>query len=194
MDTAYALSLLCITFIGSAIGGGLVSYVKKKFENQATREDIQELTRSVEDVKSEFTEEAAKRQREHTFFLETFKAEQTLRVLAGQERLKAHQEAFALWRRLWDQSENLDLIHEADKWWREHCLYLDKPARQAFIEGLSALKGRCELMEQACQDGHEAPLELLWAKFELVPAELFKGAGLPPLVKEELPQLEGKNS
>jgi hypothetical protein len=49
-------------------------------------------------------------------------------------------------------------------------------------------------MEQACQDGHEAPLELLWAKFELVPAELFKGAGLPPLVKEELPQLEGKNS
>jgi hypothetical protein len=72
MDTAYALSLLCITFIGSAIGGGLVSYVKKKFENQATREDIQELTRSVEDVKSEFTEEAAKRQREHTFFLESF--------------------------------------------------------------------------------------------------------------------------
>lgn len=51
------------------------------------------------------------------------------------------------------------------------------PARQAFVEGLSALKGRCELMEQACQDGHEASLERLWAKFEWPPPNSSKELG-----------------
>ena len=113
MDVVRGVAVMILTFVGGGLGGWFGSYFKKKGENRALKEDIKGLTEAVEGVKAQFEEDAAKRQREHTIFLETFKSEQALRVLAGPERLKAHQEAFTWWRTLWDQSEDLAVIDQA---------------------------------------------------------------------------------
>jgi hypothetical protein len=192
MDVVQGVAVMILTFVGGGLGGWFGSYFKKKGENRALKEDIKGLTEAVEGVKAQFEEDAAKRQREHTIFLETFKSEQALRVLAGPERLKAHQEAFTWWRTLWDQSEDLAVIDQADKWWREHCLYLDDPGRYSFNAGLAALKGRRLLLEDVRREGsskdYRESLERLWATFERVPYDIFKGAGLPPLAAAELPK------
>jgi hypothetical protein len=136
-------------------------------------------------VKSAFAEEAVQRLQEHTFFIETFRSEQSLRALAGSERLKAYQEAFSLWRRLYDRPADDDLLTEASDWWREHCLYLDKDARGAFIGGLSALKERRHHLASETSD--EDVVERLWRKFLTGPDAIFTGAGLPKLATTELP-------
>lgn len=85
--------------LGSGAVAGLVigllvrrycsSYLDKKGENLATKEDIAAITREVERVRLVYSAE-----------LEQIKARHQLRPAALDRRLAVHQEAFTLWREL----------------------------------------------------------------------------------------------
>ncbi len=63
--------------------------------------------------------------------------ENQLRLAAIGRRLEAHQQAYALWRKLLaslGSEKNLsDTILECQSWWENNCLYLDAKARGAFV-------------------------------------------------------------
>ena len=78
-----------LTIIAAGCGAYFGTYLREKGKNLATKEDLAELTRIVEAIKNEHAKE-----------LEVVKGRQQLRMAALDKRLQAHQEAFALWRRL----------------------------------------------------------------------------------------------
>lgn len=79
--------VLIIVF--SAIGGFLGAYLKKKAENIATKEDIKDITKKIEDIRSQYNKQ-----------LELHKASlqlsNQLKLAALDKRLEKHQEAFTL--------------------------------------------------------------------------------------------------
>jgi hypothetical protein len=84
-------------FVG-LVSGGLVfflcrnllgSYLNKKGENLATKEDIAGLTKLVKDVEHGYNVQ-----------IEEMKAKQQFRMAALDKRLQVHQDAFALWRKM----------------------------------------------------------------------------------------------
>jgi len=113
----------------SAIGGFLGAYLKRKAENLATKEDIETITRKVEDIRSVYNKQ-----------LELHKASlelsNQLKLAALDQRLEKHQEAFTLWRNLLfslrDEEKIGAAIDESQKWWDKNCLYLSDKARSAF--------------------------------------------------------------
>jgi len=118
-----------VMFIVAAAGSFFGSYLRKKGENIATKEDIAEITKRVEEVRSQFNTQ-----------LETHKASlelsNQLKLAALDERLKKHQEAYTLWFNLrWslrDEKDIDDIILKCQEWWIENCLYLGSEARSAF--------------------------------------------------------------
>ncbi|MET4567698.1 hypothetical protein [Rhodanobacter soli] len=187
MTITYALAIAMLSAIGGWSGAFLSGYLKRKGENLATKEDVGEITKKVEGIRADFVRDAQSRAHEQNVFIESFKAHQNLRTLAGPERLRASQEAFALWRALFDADiADFAVMDECNDWWRKNCLYLDAPARQAFIEGVAAWHGRAILMSPANRDpaNHE-PLTRLMATFMATPDAIMKGAGLPPLAEQE---------
>ena len=117
----------------SAIGAFLGSYLRKKAENVATKEDIEEITKKIEVVRSQYNEQ-----------LESFKASlqlsNQLKLAALDKRLQRHQEAYTLWLNLLfslNDVEKLSLaIDKCQNWWNEYCLYLGEEARFAFKTAL----------------------------------------------------------
>ena len=62
-----------------------------------------------------------------------------LRLTAADRRLQAHQEAFALWRKILRNVHNEDIgqvVMECQEWWENNCLYLDAQARGVFLEAI----------------------------------------------------------
>ncbi|WP_202619763.1 hypothetical protein, partial [Escherichia coli] len=83
---------------GALVAGGIAylvvkyflsSYLSEKGKNLATREDIEEITRMVEGVRTQYMA-----------LVEELKARHQLRLAAVDRRLQAHQDAFALWRKI----------------------------------------------------------------------------------------------
>ena len=113
----------------AAVGAFLGSYLKKKAENVATKEDIEEITKKVEDIRTQYSEQ-----------LESHKASlqlsNQLKLAALDKRLQKHQEAYSLWRKLFFNLRKEEKIgpsiDECQKWWNENCLYLSDEARSAF--------------------------------------------------------------
>ena len=87
------VSLVLVFCVGALFGKYLPSYLSKKGENLATKEDIAEITREVERVKSEHTERLEG-------IAEHLRYRNQLRLAALDRRLQAHQEAYALWQNL----------------------------------------------------------------------------------------------
>ncbi|WP_028215333.1 hypothetical protein [Paraburkholderia mimosarum] len=109
-----------MTIIASGLGAYFSTYLKEKGKNLATKEDIGELTRIVEEIKNEHAKE-----------LELLKSRHQLRMAALDKLLQAHQEAFALWRRLYrgvHSDEIAEIVKECEKWWNDNCLYLEPEA------------------------------------------------------------------
>jgi hypothetical protein len=109
---------------------GLTEYGKAKGKNLADKEDIAHITDLVEQVK-----------RENAEILEQMKARQQMRLAAATERLKAHQEAFRLWRKLLRDLYRpaiTAIVAECDEWWEGNCLYLSAEARDAFSDAMWA--------------------------------------------------------
>lgn len=59
-----------------------------------------------------------------------------LRLAAAERRLEAHQQAFALWRKLisavHDEKKTFEVVAECQEWWNNNCLYLSPDAREKF--------------------------------------------------------------
>lgn len=69
-----------------------------------------------------------------------------LRLAAIDRRLDAHQQAYALWRKLIFTSTKEpafgDVIIECQTWWNNNCLYLDPESRKAFFNAYMAATDR----------------------------------------------------
>ena len=106
------------------------SYLAKKAENLATREDIAAITREIESVRTEYS-----------ILVEQLKAKHQLRMAALDRRLQVHQDAFELWRELYgamhtDQIGNV--VRKCQTWWEKNCLYLEPNVREAFVSAYSS--------------------------------------------------------
>ena len=57
-----------------------------------------------------------------------------------EKRLKAHQEAFSLWRKLLfslsKPEERSKIVITGQEWWENNCLYLDEKSRTSFHKSL----------------------------------------------------------
>lgn len=122
-------------FLFLAVSMGLLvfgAYLRKKGENIATTEDVDKITRAVEEVKSEFTRE-----------LEFLRQYHSLAFVAAEKRLEAHQQAYSLLIRAGDGVHDRDtrraISREMFDWWNEWCFYLSKKGREAFHSAFYAL-------------------------------------------------------
>lgn len=126
----FQLLLGCV--FGFLLKTFLHSYVGKKAENLATKEDIGEITKITKRIETEYLS-----------ILETIKSENQLRLSALDKRIQAHQEAYRLWRKIntYLEREGIDeVVTECDEWWGNYCLYLEPSARQAFLNAWVAAK------------------------------------------------------
>ena len=137
------LELLVEVLIICGIGLYLRSYLKKKGENLATKEDVELITDKVEGVRSEYAERFEKIAQGNRLLLEQTKQQHELSLAAIDKRLKIHQKAFSLSAGLFlglklseDQRYGLEIPtpEECFAWWITNCLYLSGESRRAFIE------------------------------------------------------------
>ncbi|MEX3689323.1 hypothetical protein AB3X91_39725 [Paraburkholderia sp. BR14263] len=115
--------------------GYVVSYMQEKGKNRATVEDIDKLTRIVEDIKTENASRLASISHQNAVLIEQLKAKHELRFAAVDRRLQAHQEAFSRWRKLVANvnDEKIGPVAvECQAWWNDNALYLEPEVRNAF--------------------------------------------------------------
>jgi hypothetical protein len=143
MQTALSIIniILIIVFL-LIIKDYLPSYMKRKGENLATKEDIAEITHKIEEVKHQYS-----------LIIEQFKSRNQLRMAALDKRLEIHQRAYVLWRNLVTNTHDGDKIgnitYECQEWWFENCLYLEAEPREAFVDAYKAARRHLELMGMA---------------------------------------------
>ncbi len=107
------------------------SYIKKKAENFATKQDIKGIAQTQEKIKSDYAH-----------VLERYRTESQLRLAVVERRFEAHQEAYTLWRDLLSavhsEEENPKAVMKCNDWLRKRGLYLDADPRYAFARAFSA--------------------------------------------------------
>jgi len=126
------------------------SYVSEKGKNLATSEDIEEITKKVEDVKVIYLERLKDIEHQNALVLEQLRNQQQLRLAAAERRLQAHQEAFSLWRRLLAGAHSTEvhiIVLECQDWWDKNCLYLSSKARDSFNRAYSAASVHPNLLQ-----------------------------------------------
>lgn len=168
--------ILIIVF--SAIGGFLGAYLKKKAENLATKEDIEDITKKIEDIRSEYSNQ-----------LELHKASlqlsNQLKLAALDKRLEKHQEAFTLWRNLLfslrDEDKIGTAIDESQKWWDKYCLYLSDEARAAFHTAIILAVDFRNLLRTDSETIKE-----WFNKINEAGKKIVEAVNLPPLSEDEI--------
>jgi hypothetical protein len=168
--------MLFVVPIASGAAAYYGSYLRKKGENLATKEDLQEITTTVESIRS------------------VFETNKELRLAALDRRLAAHQEAYALWKELVsvsnkrdDQGACVEHVMKCQNWWNHNCLYLDAEAREAFRVSYLAAHSRPDLLASGDPESMKSNFEIVVAAGK----KLVAGAALPPLsTDEESKQIE----
>src|SRR3990172_1153451 len=100
----------------------------------------------------------------------------TYRLAAVDKRLQAHQEAFSRWIKIfWSvhDQEVVDLVLEAQDWWRQNCIYLDPRSRDMFRKFL--INAHSFRLTEGAEDRKQ-----LMAEFEQVGDFILEGVALPP--------------
>lgn len=126
----------------------------------------------------------AQRQRQHEERMAEQERRQVLRITALDKRLQAHQEAYSLWYELiWasggkDDQRLDELTREAEKWWRDNCLYLDELVRVEFGKCIHRASTRQQQLK-AHADSEE--LERLYQRMLDVGSLIEESVGLPPI-------------
>ena len=130
--------------LGGVGGGGIFTavvlrgYLVEKAKNLATRQDISEITRRVEEVKLGFSRYLEDIRAQNALTLEQHSHENRLRMAALDKRLQVHQEAFSLWRGLMKDlhfPERLrDHVLKCQSWFEQNCLYLTPRSRTSFSD------------------------------------------------------------
>ncbi|MFZ5503577.1 MAG: hypothetical protein ACOY3V_08655 [Pseudomonadota bacterium] len=188
------LSLTGAFGIGGAVVGFVVfaliksfipSYLAKKAENLATREDVAAITHEIERVRSEYA-----------VLIEQLKARHQLRMAALDRRLQAHQEAFELWRELLGAAHTDGIgkvVLKCQSWWEKNCLYLEPKVREAFVAAYSSAHTHQALI-QGRADSKD--VQESWDNIVRFPNTIFEAIQLPPLTEIESKPLalEGESS
>jgi len=128
--------LYLVLFLVAGVAGFLGAYLQQKGKNLATKEDIAEITREVEQVHSEYAKRMEDLLQQNRLLLEQHKTRHQLRLAALDRRLQVHQEAYTLWRKLLanvhKEQEIGSVVMECQDWWDKNCLYLEPKSREAF--------------------------------------------------------------
>ncbi len=180
--------------IGAAIASLIVfaiiksfipSYLAKKAENLATREDIAAITHEIERVRSEYA-----------VLIEQLKARHQLRMAALDRRLQAHQEAFELWRELLGAAHTDGIgkaVLKCQSWWEKNCLYLEPKVREAFVAAYSSAHTH-HVLVQGRADSKD--IRESWDTITRFPNTIFEAIQLPALseIESQPLALEGEDS
>ena len=166
------------------------AYVVKKGSNQADKEDIEKLTRLVEEVKSKFAADLAALNHQYATTIEAKKVSSQLRMTALDRRLQAHQDAFALWRKLLKACHTPSVhtvVSECETWWESHCLYLEPPARQAFATAFWCAGQHSSLLNSGRGvPGAAQDIAANWKSITDTAAIIEASVALPPMVETAL--------
>ena len=148
------------------------------------KEDIAKITRIVEQVRSVYAKD-----------LEQTKLNHQLRLAALDQRLKAHQEAYALWWKLMgvvhDKKSIGAVIEECQDWWVENNLYLDAEVRQAFRLAYHSASTYCQIYTELREadsierQQREDVLSESWKSVNDAGEAIVKAVELPGLVEKE---------
>ena len=176
MDIATLILLILNIFLSS--------YIAKKGENRATKEDIGKITNEIEKVKANYAEEIQKIEHQHSLVLEKLREKHQLKMAAIDKRLEAHQQAFSLWRKLFfklHSNEISNVVEECQSWWEKHCLYLSPEAREAFYNAYFAASNHKSFIEGRFGDS----IKDNWATIKYAGETIVSGAELPTLGERE---------
>lgn len=152
----------------------LSPYLAKKGENLATKEDIAEITRKVEEVKLQYS-----------LLTENLKAKHQLRLGALEKRLEVHQLAFVLWRNLYGSihSENVGAsVIKCQEFWEQNCVYLEPNVREAFVAAFSCASNHSGLLQSRADS---QAINENWQQIISFPNILLKSVELPSLSEIE---------
>lgn len=175
--------LVCVVFVVEVAASFIGSYFKRRGEYLATRKDIEEITRMIENVKSEIQERLVQKIEEIRDSLQTRHA---LRFAALERRLQAHQEAFMLCRKLLSvihkPSELGTRLNENQDWYDANGLYLEPTARDAFWSAWAAGQDYYSLA-----GGPYDPklMKENWDKISSAINAIATAVGLPPIKGDE---------
>ncbi|MEM5419642.1 hypothetical protein [Paraburkholderia ferrariae] len=175
------------------VSGYYVAYWQERGKSRAAAENIDKLTRAVEDIKTENAARLAEISHQNAILIEQLKSKHQLRVAAIDRRLQAHQEAFKLWRKLYAKAHSDEvsaIIRECQAWWEDNCLYLDEKSRNAFANAYWAAGHHKMLLQSPVRD--EAAIASItrnWAMIEGAGDAIVSGAALPGLTEAEKKEL-----
>ena len=144
LEIAACVGLVVIVYLQL----GLRSYAQEKGKNLATKEDIAAITREVEGVRAEYAQKLLALEHSNELILERTQQRHQLSLAALEQRLQAHQEAFAMCYELREisgnqvtEAEAVKTLTDSSQWWRRNCLYLSPEASKAFISACNAAGG-----------------------------------------------------
>lgn len=167
-----------IVTVAVVVGGYYVAYWQERGKARAAAENVDKLTRAVEDIKTE-----------NAVLLEELRSRNQMRMAAIDKRLKAHQEAFKLWRALFRHAHSEEIatiVKECEAWWEDNCLYLDKSAREAFADAYWAAGLHKSLLDSPVRnDAAISEITRNWAMIERAGDAIVRGAELPGLTNAE---------
>lgn len=192
-DLRAVLSYLGAFGIGGVVAGFVVylllksflpSYLAEKGKNLATKEDVAQITREIEAVKSEYA-----------LVLEELRARNQLRMAALDRRLEAHQEAFTLWRELLGavHSDKVgDVVLKCQTWWERNCLYLSPLVRESFSDAYSSAHSHHAYLQSRADS---KLVQENWARIMKAGNDIVTAVQLPGLTsaeRDEIKKLEEK--
>lgn len=176
MQFAELASWLC-GWLGPAVVAGVGAcfgaYLSKKGEGLATKEDIGEITRLQEEVRHEYKE-----------IIENIRADEALRLVAAERRLQAHQEAYALWAKLFHGVHDVDnqaRVQECQAWLEENCLYLDSKIRDSFRDAYTAAHLHRGLLASQRDENTKSLITENWKRIEGVGSLIDEAINLPSI-------------
>lgn len=118
---------------------------------------------------------------QNSLLLENARNKGQLRLAAVEQRIQAHQEAFALWRKLIGNVHEdtiTKVVMECQEWFNNNCLYLSAEAREALSDAYFAAHMHSSLL--ADRSNPEAVKEN-WDKIMGLGAKIVQAAELPTL-------------
>jgi F0F1-type ATP synthase membrane subunit b/b' len=193
-EVEYMLTLLGSFGLGAVIFGVIVflfvksylaTYLDEKAKNLAKIEDIEGITRKIEDVKHEYMAQVQGLTHQNNLILEQARGQQKLRLAALDKRLQAHQEAYALWRemiRSIHTEENTATVMKCQEWYNNNCLYLDANSRDAFQIAYSAMGDHPTLLSARLS---AVKIKDNFSRITVAGEIIVSSAELPPLGERE---------
>lgn len=159
----------------------LPGYLTEKGKNLATSEDIAEITKKIESVKSDYS-----------VLLEQHRAKNQLRIAAIDKRLEVHQEAFVHWRGLMAKMHTDEIrakVIECQNWWERNCLYLEPQARDAFSEAYHSAMSHRDMLDS----GDGRLVRDNWDILMKAGQKIVEAVQLPGLTDAEIKELNERN-